>query len=56
VIELAARSYHEVVSFDPRIAALRGRIAFDSKTVQIIEYTVVDDDQPRPLADVDPDR
>jgi len=46
IVELAARSYREVVDFDPRIEVLRDRIAFDGKIVQVIEYTVADDAPP----------
>lgn len=42
-IEHAAWSYDEVCGFDPRLQALRDRIAFDTSKVQVTELTVPPD-------------
>ena len=39
VIENAAWSFEEVCDFDPRLAQLRSRIAFDTSKVQVTELT-----------------
>ena len=39
-IENAAWSYREVYDFDDRLAQLKGRIAFDTRLVQVTERTV----------------